>query len=96
LVVKLITSLHKIGHKFLKTEPKFTKFTHNTSLDSLNKHMCCCLQRIARHHRTKKSGVPPAAASLPKILYCKETNVASVSDYLWNFFIFTFDLLPVI
>ena len=50
-----------------KTAPLFTTHTHNTSLDSLNKHMCCYLQRIAITHKLKTAASLPSAASLLKL-----------------------------
>jgi hypothetical protein len=66
---RLINSPHKISHKARRTATIFTTFIHNTSLDSVNKHMCCGLQSINRTHRTKKCGIPPAAATLPQLLH---------------------------
>jgi len=66
--IKLIKSPHKISHKSFKTAPIFITLTHSTSLDVLNKYMCCDLQRIARTHQSKKCGVSPTAATLPELL----------------------------
>ena len=74
--VKLINSPQKNSHKSFKTAPIFTTLTHNTSLDLLNKHMCCDLQRIARTHQSTKCGVSSAAATLPELLYTCITAVA--------------------
>jgi len=63
---------HKISHQCRKTMPIFTTFTHNTSLNSLNKHMCCDLLMIARTHQTEKCGFSPTAATLPEILCLQE------------------------
>ena len=53
-----------MSHNSWKTAPIFTTFIHSTSLDSLNKHMCCDLQRIARTHRTKNvASIPPRQLS---------------------------------
>jgi hypothetical protein len=78
--MKLINSPHKISHKSRKTAPIFTTFTHSASLDSMNKHKCCGLQRIARTHQTKKCGVSPATASLPELLYIVICHVHSLCD----------------
>jgi hypothetical protein len=53
---------------FLQNNAEFTTLTHNTCLDSLNKHLCCDLQRIARSHQAKKSGFSPSVATLPELL----------------------------
>lgn len=58
-----------MGHQSCKTTPIVAAFTHNTAVDSLNKYMCCDLQRTAITNQTKKCGVSPAAATLPSILY---------------------------
>jgi hypothetical protein len=54
---------------FLQNSAGITTLAHNTCIDSLNKRLCCDLQRIARFHQTKKSGFSPAAAALPELLY---------------------------
>jgi hypothetical protein len=44
-----------------------TTTTHNTSVGSLNQHIFCALQRIARFHQTKKWGISPSTATLPEL-----------------------------
>jgi hypothetical protein len=67
----------KISHQSCKTAPILTTFTHDTSLDSLNKHTCY-LQRTARNHQTKICGVSPAAATLPQLLLSTTCYMASL------------------
>jgi len=53
----------------VKKAPIVTTFTHNTAIDSLNKHICCYFHRTTRTNQSEKCGVSPAAATLPSILY---------------------------
>ena len=57
-----------MSHKSFKTALIFTTFIRNTYLDSLNKHMCCNLQRINRTYKTKQRRVSPTAATLLELL----------------------------
>jgi len=77
---KLITSPEKISHKFRKRTQLFTTFTHNTSVDSMNKHMCCDLQRNSRTHQIKKLHFSPTVATLPELHVMPYTGVISSSD----------------
>jgi len=67
-----IESSYKISHHFCKTVPIFTKFTHNTSVDSLNKHMCCDLRRIAttQPHKRNAASLPPRHLSRYYYIFC--------------------------
>ena len=76
--LRLMNSPHKISHQSCKIAPIFTTFTHDTSLDSLNKH-ACYLQRTATNHQTKKCGVYPAAATLPELLISTTCYMASLT-----------------
>ena len=47
-IAKLMISPHKTSPYAHKTTPIFTAITHNTTVGSLNQHMFCDLQGIAR------------------------------------------------
>jgi len=59
--------------------PIFTTFTQNASLDSLKKHTCCDLQRIARTHWNKECG------KTWNRCYSKQYWQTSRKDWLSNF-----------
>ena len=74
--LKSVNSPLEINHHSCKTAPILTTFTHNTSLESLNKHTCCVLQRICRTHQNK-CGVFPFSTTLPELLKPKEHNTSN-------------------
>jgi len=66
---------HKISHHSFKKVPIFNTFTHNPKVDSLNKHICCDLQRIARTYQTKK------ATTLSPCIYLYIYNMQNFCRY---------------
>lgn len=67
--IKLINSPHKISHHYGKTAPIFSTFSHNTYLNSMNKHMYCNIQRTARTYQTKQCVFSLTAATVLELRY---------------------------
>ena len=90
LSTKFIKSPHEMGHKFLKTQPIFNTFNHNTSLDSLNKQCVAIPKGLPETTGLKKvASLPPRHLSQNSCTFVgKETNVTSVSDYYLKHFPF--------